>query len=135
MLDNDYIYEIMFGNPLIWDKKNYKFNRDEKDMKPFSIKHTETSTIIVHNVLGIEKKDLKLTLKTEKDTYELGIEGKTVDSVTGKEYSVSSTFTLDEKQLDLTKINSNLRNGLIYIIIPRIKNVPKKDKTIKIDIL
>ena len=99
MLDNDYIYEIMFGNPLTWDKKNYKFNRDEKD------------------------------------TYELGIEGKTVDSVTGKEYSVSSTFTLDEKQLDLTKISSNLRNGLIYIIIPRIKSVPKKDRTIKIDIL
>ena len=47
-------------NPFDWDKKTYKFDRDVKDMNPYSVINTDKEIIIVHNVLGIRKEDLKL---------------------------------------------------------------------------
>ena len=116
MLNDDFLN--LFIDPLTWDKGSYKFNREEKDMRPYSVTNTKKDTIIVHNVLGIDKKDLKLTIKSSKEGIFLLIEGKTKDSLTGKEYSINSTFQLDDAQLNLTKITSKMENGLLYIIIP-----------------
>jgi len=111
-----------------WDKKNYKFNREEKDMHPYSIRSDEKQTIITHNILGIDKKDLKISKEIENGVSYIVITGKTKDVLTKQEYSVDSRFALDESQLDLSKINATAKNGLLYIIIPTKKKELKEEK-------
>lgn len=130
MFDSELI-DFLF-EPFDWDKKSYKFNREEKDMHPYSIIKNNKETIITHNVLGINKEDLKLTRKNENGDSYIVIEGKTKDELTNKEYSVSSRFALDESQLDLSGIKSNIKNGLLYIIIPNKKNKKLKEEQIEI---
>lgn len=124
MFDSELI-DFLF-EPFDWDKKSYKFNREEKDMHPYSIIKNDKETIITHNVLGINKEDLKLTRKNENGDSYIVIEGKTKDELTNKEYSVSSRFALDESQLNLSGIKSSVKNGLLYIVIPN-----KKDEKLK----
>lgn len=111
-----------------WDKKNYRFNRDEKDMHPYSVKNTKDSSIIIHNVLGINKEDIKLTLLKENGNTYISIEGKSKDEITGKDYSISSRFAIDATQLNLRKITSTMKNGLLYITIPfkKVENSAEK---------
>ena len=111
-----------------WDRKNYKFNREEKDMHPYSLKVNDKETIITHNILGIDKKDLKITKEIENGNTYIIIKGKTKDSITGKEYSIDSRFALDETQLDLSNIKATTKNGLLYITIPSLKKELKKEK-------
>ena len=57
MIDKDLDCIISnFINPFDWDKTLYKFNRAEKDMNPYSIVNKKDEVIIVHNILGIDKK-------------------------------------------------------------------------------
>lgn len=130
MFDKDFFTLVM--EPLTWDKSSYAFSRDEKDMHPYSVVGLKDKTIIVHNVLGIDKKDLKITRKIASGIVYLVIEGETKDSFTGKNYSISSTLQLDEKQLDIDKISCNMKNGLVYITIP--KETTKKDNSMNISI-
>ena len=49
-------------NPFLWDKDVYQFNRLEKDMRPYSV-HSDVEgneVTLVHNVVGINKKDLSV---------------------------------------------------------------------------
>lgn len=119
-------------NSFDWDRKNYKFNRDEKDMHPYSVINNKKETIIVHNVLGVDKKDLKISLNKENGNTYILIEGKSVDSLTNKEYSISSRFAIDTTQLDIKKITSTMKNGLLYITIPL--KPEEKSENIKIEI-
>ena len=119
-------------NSFDWDRKNYKFSRDEKDMHPYSVINNKKETIIVHNVLGVDKKDLKISLSKENGNTYILIEGKSVDSLTQKEYSISSRFAIDTTQLDIKKITSTMKNGLLYITIPL--KPEEKSENIKIEI-
>lgn len=133
MLDFDNLFDFdELFNFFDWDKKNYKFNRDEKDMHPYSIIDNEKEVIIVHNVLGIDKKDLKISLNKESGNTYILIEGKSIDELTKKEYSISSRFALDTTQLDIKNITSTMKNGLLYITAPL-----KKEEKLKqnIDII
>ena len=132
MFDNDF-FSLILEDPFTWDKNFYKFNRTEKDMHPYSVVDGKEFIVIVHNVLGVDKKDLKLSILRERKTY-LSIEGKTKDVITTKEYSVSSRFELDTDQLDLTKVSSQLNNGLLYITIAK-KKVEPQLKSVNIEIL
>ena len=114
--DLDILIDAIF--PLDWDKKNYKFNREEKDMHPYSIKNEEKQTIITHNILGIDKKDLKITNESENGKTFISIKGKTKDVITGKEYSIDSRFSLNVDEVDLSGIKATAKNGLLYIVIP-----------------
>jgi len=116
-----------------WDRKFYRFNRDEKDMKPYSAYHKNDKIIITHNILGINKEDLKISREHESNTSYLVIEGKTKDEITGKEYSMSSRLAVDDKALDLENIQAQAKNGLLYITIPKIeqKKIAKKNIEIK----
>ena len=73
--DLDILIDTLF--PLDWDKKNYKFNREEKDMHPYTIKYSEKEMFITHNILGIDKKDLKITNESENGKTFISIKGKT----------------------------------------------------------
>ena len=133
MLDFDNLFDFdELFNSFDWDKKNYKFNRDEKDMHPYSIIDNEKEVIIVHNVLGIDKKDLKISINKQSGNTYILIEGKSIDELTKKEYSISSRFALDTTQLDIKNITSTMKNGLLYIIAPL-----KKEEKLKqnIDII
>lgn len=133
MFDNDLI-DLFFTNPLDWDKNSYKFNREEKDMHPYSINNQKDRVIITHNILGIDKNDLKLTLSTENKVTYISIEGNTKDTLTNQNYSISSRFSLDANELELDKISSKAENGLLYIIIPKKVELPAKKQNIAINI-
>ena len=116
-------------SPFDWDKEFYRFNRWEKDMNPYSIKYDKENgkVIMSHNILGIDKKDLSVTIKPENGKNYLVISGKTVDEVTGKEYSVNSRFYISN-DYDVDKMKAEARNSLVYITIPYKKEV-LEDKT------
>lgn len=103
-------------NPFDFDRDFYKFNRIEKDMNPYSIKQTDEGIILIHNVLGINKEDLKISTKRENHTNLIIIEGKTKDEVTGREYSINSRFSVDDN-VDLKTAKPSMKNGLLYISI------------------
>lgn len=103
-------------NPFDFDRDFYKFNRIEKDMNPYSIKQTDEGIILIHNVLGINKEDLKISTKRENHTNLIIIEGKTKDEVTGREYSINSRFSVDDN-VDLKSAKPSMKNGLLYISI------------------
>ena len=103
-------------NPFDFDRDFYKFNRIEKDMNPYSIKQTDEGIILIHNVLGINKEDLKISTKRENHTNLIIIEGKTEDEVTGREYSINSRFSVDDS-VDLKSAKPSMKNGLLYISI------------------
>ena len=63
--------------PFDWDRDFYNFRREEKDMHPYSIVSKDNKTILVHNVVGIKKEDLKVSIKTENHYQILYITGKT----------------------------------------------------------
>ena len=129
--DLDILIDAIF--PLDWDKKNYKFNREEKDMHPYSIKNEEKQTIITHNILGIDKKDLKITNESENGKTFISIKGKTKDVITGKDYSIDSRFSLNVDEVDLSGIKATAKNGLLYIVIPtKKKELKKESKNIEI---
>lgn len=123
--DLNVLIDTMF--PLDWDKKTYKFNRNEKDMHPYNLHNDKDKTIITHNILGINKEDLKIKKEVENGISYLIISGKTIDDITGKEYSINSRFALDDKALDLSKISATSKNGLLYITIPTLKEIKKKE--------
>lgn len=126
MFDEDI---LSLFNPFNWDKESYKFNRAEKDMHPYSVYNTEKMVIIVHNVLGIEKKDLKILVEDEKGNSYIKIVGATTDSITKNKYTVDSTFNVGSDELIIEKATSNMKNGLLYITIPkREKKVAKATK-------
>ena len=134
MKENDFI-DLLF-DPFNWDQKSYKFNRAEKDMNPYSVYTSDTEVTIVHNVLGINKEDLRLIRKKENGMPYIIIEGKTKDLITGKVYSVSSKFAIEESTLDLSKVTSSIRNGLLYITIPVKAETPaEEEKETSIEIL
>ena len=62
---DDNFFDLILDGPFTWDKNAYKFNRTEKDMHPYSVVDGKETLVIVHNVLGVDKKDLKLTIKNE----------------------------------------------------------------------
>ena len=131
--DIDEMIDLFFPSTIDWDKKAYKFNREEKDMHPYSIFTQKDRVIITHNILGINKSDIKLTLSTENNITYIHIEGNTTDNLTNQTYSISSRFALDKDELELTKISSKAENGLLYIIIPKKAALPK-DKQQKLTI-
>lgn len=131
MFEKD-IFDLFLNAPLDWDKKSYKFNRDEKDMHPYSIINLEDKSIIVHNIVGIDKKDLKIKLEREGGNAYIVIDGRSKDEITKKVYSVSSRFAIDYTQLDIKKATSTMNNGLLYITIPFLTEKECSIETIEI---
>lgn len=116
-------------DPLGWDKGSYRFDRWEKDMNPYSVKYDKEAekVILSHNILGIDKNDLSITTNVENGKNYLVIAGKTIDKITGKEYSINSRFCVSN-EYDTDKLEAEAKNGLVYITIPY-KKEAVKDKT------
>lgn len=101
-----------------FDRHFYFFNRDEKDMHPYDVIRKKNSLVLTHNVLGIAKEDLKVNVRTENLKHYLVIEGSSKDKITGKSYSINSRFSYDPEEVDVSKAESELKNGILYITIP-----------------
>lgn len=128
------IFDLLV-NPLGFDKEFYRFDRWEKDMNPYSVKYDKEQgkAILSHNILGIDKKDLSVVVRVEDRKNYLVISGKTVDEITGKEYSISSRFYISD-DYDIDQIKSVAKNGLVYVTIPYKKEVlENKDKVINVE--
>ena len=126
------IFDLIM-NPLSWDKNFYKFTRDEKDMYPYSVQNNKDGSItIVHNVVWLDKKDVKLTTTIEEGNGYILISGETKDEITGKIYKVNSRFSCN-KAYDLNNINSQMRNGLLYITIGAKKVKTPSVRTVEIN--
>lgn len=109
--------DLLF-NPFAWNKEVYQFNRLEKDMKPYSVHKNDNGVTLVHNVVGVDKKDLFVRLIEENGMSKLVIEGETEPSLDSpkSKYSVHSEFILDNNK-KIEDISSKLENGLLYITI------------------
>ena len=102
-------------------------------MAPYSVHNRKDEVIVVHNVLGINKEDLKIATKVENHNNYITIIGKTVDAITGKEYSINSTFTFDDAKVDINTAKCSMNNGLLYIEMKYKKEeVKKKESFLKI---
>lgn len=119
-------WEKMIEDALAWDKNSYKFNRGEHDMAPYTVHNLKDKVIVVHNVLGINKEDLKIATKVENHNNYITITGKTYDAITGKEYSINSTFTFDDSKVDIATAKCSMNNGLLYIEMKFKKEENKK---------
>ena len=117
-----------------FDRHFYFFNRDEKDMHPYDIIRTKDALVITHNVCGMNKEDLKLTVKTENQKHYIVITGTSKDEITEKTYSINSRFSYDPNEIDVSKANSEMKNGLLYITIPYKSKEEEKEKDILINI-
>lgn len=108
--------DLLFDD-LGWDKSFYSFLRSEKDQTPYSvIKKSEDEMILVHNVLGVNKEDLEVKLRSEDGQRILYITGQTVDNITDKKYSINSRFVIKNGN-KIKSVTSEARNGLLYITI------------------
>lgn len=108
--------DLLFDD-LGWDKSFYSFLRSEKDQTPYSvIKKSEDDMILVHNVLGVNKEDLEVKLRSEDGQRILYITGQTVDNITDKKYSINSRFVIKNGN-KIKSVTSEARNGLLYITI------------------
>ena len=107
-----------FADLFDFDRHFYFFNRDEKDMHPYDIVRKKDSLVITHKVCGMNKEDLKLTIKTENLRHYIVISGSSKDEVTGKCYSINSRFSYDPDEIDVSKAKIEMKNGLLYIQIP-----------------
>lgn len=124
--------DLLF-NPFAWNKEVYQFNRLEKDMKPYSVHKNDNGVTLVHNVVGVDKKDLSVKLIEENGISKLVIEGETEPSIDSpkSKYSVHSEFILDNNK-KIEDISSKLENGLLYITIKYEEPTEESIKTINI---
>lgn len=124
--------DLLF-NPFAWNKEVYQFNRLEKDMKPYSVHKNDNGVTLVHNVVGVDKKDLSVRLIEENGMSKLVIEGETEPSLDSpkSKYSVHSEFILDNNK-KIEDISSKLENGLLYITINYEESKEGSIKTIDI---
>lgn len=108
--------DLLFDD-LGWDKSFYSFLRSEKDQTPYSvIREDDEKMILVHNVLGVNKEDLEVKLRSEDGQRILYITGQTVDDITKKKYSINSRFVIKNGN-KIKEVTSEARNGLLYITI------------------
>lgn len=122
-----------FDDLFDFDRDFYRFNRDEKDMHPYDIINKENEIIITHNVLGIAKEDLNISVKTIKNKNYIVISGTTKDKITDKSYTINSRFEYNPNEIDISKATSELINGILYITIPyQNKDIQNKDIQINI---
>ena len=124
----------MFDDLFDFDRHFYFFNRDEKDMHPYDVVKTQNSLVLTHNVLGLNKEDLKVSVKTENLRHYLVISGTSKDKITGKTYSINSRFAYEPKDIDVSKAESEVKNGILYITIPYKAKEKDADEGIQIKI-
>lgn len=102
-------YEDFFTD---FDKDFYKF-KSLQDMNPYRVKNEQDHTTIIQKAVGINEKDMKVDISTDRGISYLSIKGETKDPITGELYQISSRFSVDAD--DIKNIVWKLENGICYI--------------------
>ena len=101
---------------LDFDKEFYRFTRNLKDMYPYEIVRKDNQAIIIHNVVGLSKDDIKISLEKDKVNY-LVISGEKKNEITDKIYKVDSRFTINLDEIAEEGIEWEVKDGLLYVYI------------------
>jgi len=117
-------------------------NRQAEKQPAVNIKETEDAYKIELSAPGFEKEDFKvelneniLNISAEKTVNEEETDKK--ETFLRKEFSYTGfkrSFTLDEKNVETSKIVGKYEKGLLYLHIPKIGEKEKEAKFIKINI-
>lgn len=117
---------------LDFDKEFYRFTRNLKDMYPYEIVRKDNRATIIHNVVGLSKDDIKISLEREDKIDYLVISGEKKNEITDKIYKVDSRFTINIDEIAEEGIEWEVKDGLLYIYItfkkPETPNVKIKYK-------
>jgi len=100
-----------------FDKDFYRFTRNLKDMYPYEVVKKDNQIIIVHNVVGLNKDDIKITIERDGKYDYLVICGEKKNEVTDKMYTVDSRFGIKLNEIASEGIEWKVEDGLLYIYI------------------
>lgn len=121
---------MLFG--LDFDKEFYRFTRNLKDMYPYEIVRKDNQATIIHNVVGLSKDDIKISLEREDKIDYLVISGEKKNEITDKIYKVDSRFTINVDEITEEGIEWEVKDGLLYVYItfkkPETPNIKIKYK-------
>ena len=106
---------MLFG--LDFDKEFYRFTRNLKDMYPYEIVRKDNRATIIHNVVGLSKDDIKISLEREGKIDYLVISGEKKNEITNKIYKVDSRFTINVDEITEEGIEWEVKDGLLYVYI------------------
>jgi len=102
---------------LDFDRDFYRFSRNLKDMYPYEIIRKDNQAIVIHNVVGLSKDDIKISLKREGKIDYLVISGEKKNEITDKIYKVDSRFTINIDDVGKEGIEWEVKDGLLYVYI------------------
>ena len=94
-------------------------NRNLKDMYPYEIirRDNDNEVIVVHNVVGLSKDDIKISVDRDNEYDYLVIAGERKNEVTDKIYKVDSRFIINLDDIDSNGVEYKVEDGLLYIYI------------------
>lgn len=102
---------------LDFDKDFYRFTRNLKDMYPYEIVKKDNQAIIIHNVVGLSKEDIKISIERDGLVDYLVISGEKKNAITNKIYSVDSRFKIILDDIASEGIEWEVKDGLLYVYI------------------
>ena len=103
-----------------FDRDFYRFTRNLKDMYPYEIIRRDNESnevIVVHNVVGLSKDDIKISVDRDNEYDYLVIAGERKNEVTDKIYKVDSRFIINLDDIDSNGVEYKVEDGLLYIYI------------------
>lgn len=115
-----------------FDRDFYRFTRNLKDMYPYEIirRNNDNEVIVVHNVVGLSKDDIKISVDRDNEYDYLVIAGERKNEVTDKIYKVDSRFIINLDDIDSNGVEYKVEDGLLYIYI-KFKTPEKPNINIK----
>lgn len=102
---------------LDFDKEFYRFTRNLKDMYPYEIVKKDNRATVIHNVVGLSKDDIKISLEKEGKIDYLVISGEKKNEITDKIYKVDSRFAINIDEIAEEGIEWEVKDGLLYVYI------------------
>lgn len=102
---------------LDFDKEFYRFTRNLKDMYPYEIVRKDNRATVIHNVVGLSKDDIKISLEREGKIDYLVISGEKKNEITDKIYKVDSRFTINLDEIATEGIEWEVKDGLLYVYV------------------
>ena len=102
---------------LWFDDKFYNFERLVRDKRPYQIVKKDGETVIIHNVVGVNEDDVKISIEAIDDRHSyINIVGESKDDVMEEEvYKINSRFSV--KHSEIEEIIQKIKNGVLYLTI------------------
>ncbi len=102
-----------------FDRDFYRFTRNLKDMYPYEIirRDNDNEVIVIHNVVGLSKDDIKISVDRDNEYDYLVIAGERKNEITDKIYKVDSRFIINLDDIDSNGVEYKVKDGLLYIYI------------------